>query len=121
MDIIQQGQEHNLFLIPGGGEVGNPSELLLNGKLKTLLERVAPVFDWVLIDSPPCLPVADATLIADVCDGVLLVVRAMSTPTDTARRALQELQTKKVIGVVLNAMEEAKSSYYYGHYGKNGE
>jgi len=54
--IIQHGQDGNLCFIPGGKEVANPSELLLNGRLKTLLERVAPIFDWVILDSPPLLP-----------------------------------------------------------------
>ena len=48
MAVIQHGAEGNLCFIPGGKEVSNPSELLLNGRLKTLLERVTPVFDWVI-------------------------------------------------------------------------
>ena len=74
--VIQQGQEGNLCLIPGGAEVTNPSELLSNGRLKKLLDRLTPVFDWIILDSPPCVPVADASILADLCDGVLLVVRA---------------------------------------------
>jgi len=114
--VMQRGQENDLFLIPGGSEAANPSELLSNGRLKELLDRLAPVFDWVIIDSPPCLPVADASVIADVCDGVLLVVRAGSTPSASARKASQELQGKKVIGVVLNTVEKAAFAYssYYG-------
>jgi len=116
--IIQQGQEGNLCLIPGGAEVSNPSELLSNGRLKKLLDRLAPVFDWIIIDSPPCVPVADASILADSCDGVLLVVRAGSTPFEVAQRACQELQTKNVIGVVLNSVEQSQmhgSHYYYGY------
>ena len=120
MAIIQKGQEENLFLIPGGNELPNPSELLLNGRLKMLIDRVAPAFEWVILDSPPCLPVADASILADVCDGVLLVVRAASTPTATARRACQELQTKRVIGVVLNAVKDG-ASYAPYYYGPNGQ
>jgi protein-tyrosine kinase len=121
--VIQHGQEGNLCLIPGGEEVTNPSELLANGRLKTLLNRVAPVFDWVILDSPPCLPVADASALADLCDAVLLVVRAASTPAETAQRACQELQGRNVVGVVLNAAEEGSNygSYYYQEYGNNGE
>ena len=48
--VIQHGHEGNLCFIPGGEEVANPSELLLNGRLKTLLERVTPIFDWVILD-----------------------------------------------------------------------
>jgi protein-tyrosine kinase len=119
MEVVQHGQDGNLCLIPGGNEVTNPSELLSNGKLKTLLDRVTPVFDWVILDSPPCLPVADASVLADLVDGVLIVVRAASTPALTGQRACQELQGRNVVGVVLNAVEEAHGygSYYYNGYG----
>ncbi|MGB8523698.1 MAG: CpsD/CapB family tyrosine-protein kinase [Candidatus Acidiferrales bacterium] len=116
--VIQHGHEGNLCFIPGGKEVANPSELLLNGRLKTLLERVTPIFDWIILDSPPLLPVADASLLADHVDGVILVVRAASTPTGAAERACQELQGRNVIGVVLNAVEQSQTygSYYYAGY-----
>ena len=122
MAIIQHGQEGNLCFIPAGEEVTNPSELLSNGRLKELLDRIAPVFDWIIIDSPPCLAVADASILATLCDGVLLVVRAGSTPTEMAQKAWQELQTKNVMGVVLNAVDEGDihDSYYYQSYGYNG-
>jgi protein-tyrosine kinase len=117
--VIQNGGSGSLFFIAGGTEVANPSELLLNGRLKTLLERLTPLFDWVILDSPPCLPVADASVLADMCDSVLFVVRAGSTPSEVAQKACQELQGKKVVGVVLNAIEKGhlSGSYYYHHYG----
>jgi protein-tyrosine kinase len=123
VSVIQHGQDGNLCFIPGGKEVANPSELLLNGRLKTLLERVAPIFDWVILDSPPLLPVADASLLADHVDGVILVLRAASTPTLTAERACQELQGRNVVGVVLNAVEQSQGygSYYHAGYGYGQE
>jgi capsular exopolysaccharide synthesis family protein len=113
--IIQQELESNLCLIPGGTEVTNPSELLSNGRLKRLLDRVAPAFDWIILDSPPCLPVADASILANFCDGVLLVVRATATSTEIAQRACQELKDKNLLGVVLNAVKKEDGSYgaYY--------
>jgi succinoglycan biosynthesis transport protein ExoP len=77
---------------------------------------VAPIFDWVIFDSPPCLPVADASVLADFCDGLLLVVRARSTPLAIVQRARQELQGRNIVGVVLNAVEEEALGYasYYG-------
>jgi len=118
MAVIQHGQEGNLCFIAGGQTVPNPSELLSTGRLKTLLDRIAPAFDWVIIDSPPCLPVADARVIADVCDGVLLVVRAGSTSLDVAQRAQQTFGGKKILGVVLNRVEENLHEYnsYYASY-----
>jgi protein-tyrosine kinase len=118
MSVIQHGQDGNLCFIAGGSDVTDPSELLSNGRLRKLLDRVTPVFDWVILDSPPCVPVADASILADLCDGVLLVVRAGSTPSDVAERARQELQGKNVVGVVLNAVDEAGmygSAYYQGY------
>jgi len=118
MAVIQHGQEGNLFLIAGGNDVSDPSELLSNGRLKLLLDRLTPVFDWIIIDSPPCLPVADAIGLADLCDGVLLVVRAGSTPVEAAQKASQELQGRNVLGVVLNAVDKKHAyPHYYGQYG----
>jgi len=117
-NIIQQGLESNLYLIPGGTEVTNPSELLSNGRLKRLLDRVAPAFDWIIMDSPPCLPVADASILAKLCDGVLLVVRASTTSAEVAQRACQELKDKNLLGVALNAVRKEDGSYgayYYGY------
>ena len=120
ISIIQQGQEGNLCFIPGGDEVTNPSELIANGRMKMLLDRLAPIFDWIILDSPPCLLVADASMLADLCDGVLLVTRAGVTPAATAQRACQELRGRNVVGVVLNAMQDSHkyhSDYYYYGYG----
>lgn len=113
--VLQHGQEGNLCFIPAGNEVTNPSELLSNGRLKKLLDHLKPVFDWVILDSPPCVPVADASILASLCDGILLVVKAGSTPTPVAQRACQELQGKNVVGVVLNAIDESNmsGSHYY--------
>jgi protein-tyrosine kinase len=121
--IMQCGGEGNLFLIPGGEEVANPSELLSNGRLSGLLNRVGPLFDWVLLDSPPCLPVADASILANSCDAVLFVVRAGTTPSEVAQRAMQELQGRHIAGVVLNAIDETDGygAYYYQTYGYSAE
>jgi protein-tyrosine kinase len=119
ISAMQCGQESNLCFIPGGNQVTNPSELLSNGRLKELLERVTPLFDWVILDSPPCVPVADASVLADMCDGVLLVVRSAVTPAEAALKGVQELQGKNILGVVLNGMAKASGydSYYYQSYG----
>ena len=113
--VIQRGPIDGLYFIPGGKPMTNASELLSNGRLRELIERTAPCFDWVIIDSPPCVPVADASVIAALCDGTLLVVRAASTPLSAARKACQELQKRNLLGVVLNAVDEKTLTYttYY--------
>ncbi len=118
VSLIQHGQEGNLCFIAGGDETTHASELLSNGRMQKLLDRLAPLFDWVIIDSPPCLPVADAAVLAGLCDGVLLVVRAKYTPSAMAQKARKELQKRNVVGVVLNAVEKEgmyESCYSYGY------
>src|SRR3989442_4764027 len=119
--IMQRGGMENLFFIPSGRSVSNPAELVANGRLKILLNRVESLFDWIIIDSPPAVPVSDASLLANYCDGVLLVVRSNATPSDIARKARQEFKDKHLIGVVLNGIEAGSSpynQYYYGAYGR---
>ncbi len=119
--VMQRGPADNLFFIPGGTAVTNPAELLANGRLKNLLERLAPIFDWIILDSPPTILVADASLVADMCDGVLMVVEAAVTPFDLAKKARDGFREKRLLGVVLNRAEpgSAYSSYYHkGYYAK---
>ena len=115
--VIQHGDESNLYFIPGGDCVTNPSELLSNGLLKNFLNRMTTIFNWIIIDSPPCLPVADAGILAEFCDGLLFVVRANATPAKIVRNGCQKLDKRNILGVVLNASEEENVHYgsYYGY------
>ena len=119
--IMQRGPMENLFFIPAGRNSGNPAELVGSGRMKVLLTRVEPMFDWIIIDSPPSVLVSDAGLLANYCDGVLLVVRSNSTPVDAAKRARKEFAERNVVGVVLNGIsseESPYSQYYYPSYGQ---
>jgi capsular exopolysaccharide synthesis family protein len=107
--VIQRGLQENLFMIPGGSLVSNPSELLLDERMKRLLNLVTPIFDWVIIDSPPTLPVHDAGVLAEMVDGVLYVVRAGSTDAEIVERTVAEFQGKNLLGVVLNQVEQSDS------------
>jgi protein-tyrosine kinase len=122
--VMQRGPMENLFFVPAGRQVPSPAELVANGRLKFLLSRVESLFDWIIIDSPPAVPVSDASLLANFCDGVLLVVRSNVTPSDSARKARQEFRDKQLVGVVLNGIEpdsSAYSRYYYGYEAKKGD
>jgi len=115
--IIQCGPDENLCFIPGGNEVSNPSELLPSDRMRHLLDVVTPMFDFVIVDSPPATPVHDPSLLADLCDGVLFVVRAGVTDVELAEKAVAEFREKNLLGVVLNGAErEAAYGQYYSHY-----
>lgn len=120
--VVQRGTDSHLCLIPAGSEVPNPSELLLNDRMKSLLELMTPVFDWIIIDTPPALPVHDASMMADLCDGVLFVVRAGATNHEMASKAAAEFEEKNLLGVVLNRVDgDAGYGGYYYNYPAGGE
>jgi capsular exopolysaccharide synthesis family protein len=118
--VIQVGNHGNLCFLPGGRQVSNPSELLQSERMKALLDRLTPMFDWIILDSPPAIAVHDASVLADMCDGVLFVVRAGTTDFELARKAAAEFQDKNLLGVILNRVEKSDTygDYYYG-YGKD--
>jgi capsular exopolysaccharide synthesis family protein len=116
--VMQRGPMENLFFIASGRQVASPAELVANGRLKFLMNRVEALFDWIILDSPPAVPVSDASLLANFCDGVLIVVRSNVTPSDVARKVRQEFRDKQLLGVVLNGVDaesSAYSRYYYGY------
>ena len=120
--IMQRGAMENLFFIPSGQQISDPAELVANGRLKLLLQRVEALFDWIIVDSPPAVPVSDASVLAKACDGVLMVVRSNTTPVDMARRARLEFPDQALVGVVLNGTSSESAPYaryYYEAYGKN--
>ena len=114
--IMQRGPMESLFFVSAGRVVPSAPELLANGRFKLFLQRMEPLFDWVIIDSSPVIPVSDPTLVAGFCDGVLMVVRSEITSSDLAKRARGEFPDKLLVGVVLNGTigRHAQARYYYG-------
>lgn len=115
-EVIRRGTPANFFFIPSGKTAANSTELVANGRLRAMLARLAIAFDWIIIDSPPLIPVADARLLGEACDGILMVVRAGLTAPDLAQRAYRELQGKPFLGIVLNQVEARQSYGYNYHY-----
>jgi protein-tyrosine kinase len=120
LEIMQKGQDDELYFIQAGSHVTHPAELISNGGLKQLLARVSGLFDWIILDSPPVLPVSDAVVLATLCDGVIFIVRAGTTPAAVSQKACQQLQDANIVGVVLNSADDAVGSgsyYQYSGYG----
>jgi capsular exopolysaccharide synthesis family protein len=105
VEVAQKGSNDSLFFIPAGRSVAGPTELIANGRLKLMIERVEPLFDWIIIDSPPATAVSDACLLGNCCDGVLMVVRSNSTPFDIVRKAQEKFREEQIVGVVLNVIQ----------------
>ncbi|MBS1815517.1 MAG: CpsD/CapB family tyrosine-protein kinase [Acidobacteria bacterium] len=105
----------NLTVVPGGSGGEAVADLASNERFRTLLEMVAPTFDWIVVDSSPVNLVSDSVHMARECDGVLLVVRSGITQYELAQRAQNEFKSSNVLGVVLNGSTEAPPTGYYGY------
>ncbi len=101
-----------LWLLFAGVLRDRPLDLLQSPRLSQLLNQFAESFDWMVIDAPPVLPLADADLWAGLSDGVLLVVRENRTCKKTLQKALDSLKKATVLGLVLNEASTLDQSYY---------
>lgn len=108
-----------LTVLPAGRPTSDPIGAITSERMRRLIEEAREVFDWVIIDTPPVGLLTDASLLASMADGVVLVVKAESTPFDLVNRAVDALGRGRMMGVVLNrARPQAHgSSYdYYKYY-----
>jgi receptor protein-tyrosine kinase len=104
------------YLLPAGEPRGNPTELLQTAAFAGVMEKAAPAFDWILIDSPPVTCLTDAISLQQHADGTLLVARAGHTPREALEQTIQLLGPKKIAGVLLNAVQESPSRYDQRYY-----
>jgi len=106
-----------LWVLPAGSAPENPLELMQSGKLALLMERLTQWFDWIVIDSPPVLPLADTSIWARHADGILLVTRKSVTEKQQLLRGLEALERSKLLGALVNGSSDAAHSDYYQRYG----
>ena len=114
---LQPSQVERLSILPAGEQVPNPPQLLSSQRLRDILDDLTRKADVVIVDSPPVLPVTDATILAQAGDGVLLVINAGEIAQDVAQQAAESLRQvgAKLIGVVLNKVSTRRGDYYYCH------
>jgi capsular exopolysaccharide synthesis family protein len=105
------------WLMPAGQPPENPLELMQSGKLAELLDQLVTCFDWVVIDSPPVLPLADTSVWSRFADGILLVVRAGRTERQALQRGLGAIDKSRLLGLVVNNYTGHDESDYYSRYG----
>lgn len=115
-DVIYKIDGLNLHVIPAGQSVINPLELLNLRECRNLLELLPKYFNWVVVDSPPILYAADASLLSTICHGSVLVVRLGHTTIDTVTRAMQSLCTNNVVGTIVNGARQGELYSRYRYY-----
>jgi capsular exopolysaccharide synthesis family protein len=110
-----------LTLLPAGAPNSDPMAVLTSARMRQLLDEARQSFDWVIIDTPPVGLLTDASLLAAMVDGAILVISAGSTHHELVRRAVDSIGQSRLLGVVLNRASTQDHGYgaaydYYGHY-----
>jgi capsular exopolysaccharide synthesis family protein len=116
--FIYRFDDLQLWILPAGSAPENPVNILQSSRFLELYKQLSTCFDWIIIDAPPLLPMADVSFWSRQADGLLLVVREGCTPKAILQKGLDTLDNPKVIGVVLNEAREVESSYYSHYYYK---
>jgi capsular exopolysaccharide synthesis family protein len=91
----------------------NPAELLASSRMRQLLEDLGRRYDTLVIDTPPTLSLPDSKTVSEMCDGIVFVVRANETPQEEVQAALDVLERRRVVGLVLNGAEVDEQRYRY--------
>ncbi|MBI3894987.1 MAG: polysaccharide biosynthesis tyrosine autokinase [Acidobacteria bacterium] len=106
---------NGLSVIPGGPVLEDPLHLLASYQTQAIFARLRQKFDFIVVDTPPLLPIADTRILAGLSDGVVLVVRARHTRRELLQHALQNFRVSNLLGVVLNGVDIQRSRYSYAY------
>jgi polysaccharide biosynthesis transport protein len=117
-ESIQATRFKGLQVLPCGYVPPNPAELLGSAAMRQVIAALRSHYDWVLIDTPPVLAMADTPVLCPLVEGVILVIGAEVSGRPALQRAIDQILSVggKVTGVVLNKVNLERNSYYYGQY-----
>jgi capsular exopolysaccharide synthesis family protein len=116
-DVVRRLEGFNLSVVPAGTPQPAPYELLNSARLETLLREARDLYHWVIVDTPPMVPLPDCRLIGKWVDGFLLIVGASKTPRRLVADALNLMDPTKLLGIVFNGDKRPLSDHYgYYHY-----
>jgi Mrp family chromosome partitioning ATPase len=123
-DVTHKIDGFNLAVIPAGVSRVPTHEILRSPRLERLLREARERYDFVVLDTPPLLPVFDAAMVAKLVDGLLVVVAANQTPRKLLAEALTLLDPSTVLGIVFNRDSQPLFGYYgssyRGYFGEAG-
>lgn len=126
-EAVQETKVAGLYALTAGVIPPNPSELLGSERMQQLLAEAAGIYDYVLVDTPPVLPVTDALIVGRIVDGSILVIASGADKVEMAKDVKEQLVSAgaNILGVVLNKVRSEHSHgygyyYYYGHKSTNG-
>jgi capsular exopolysaccharide synthesis family protein len=115
---IRKGVAKGIDVMPSGYIPPDPAELLGSNAMRDVVMRLRDAYEWLLVDAPPILTMADAPVLCPLVDGLLIVVAAERTARHAVLRSIEQISGVggKVLGVVLNRVDLERNSYYFGRY-----
>ncbi|MGQ9701118.1 MAG: GumC family protein [bacterium] len=117
-DALIKSQFENLYFITSGTIPSNPAELLGSSRMSEIIDDLKNSFEFILIDAPPALGIADARVLGRICDGILVVVMTGKTDRNAVLEVKEELERagEKIIGFVLNGVDTTHRYHRYRYY-----
>jgi capsular exopolysaccharide synthesis family protein len=115
-EVVYKLNGSGLWFLPAGRAPENPLDLMQSGRVPELLDRLAGFFDWVIVDTPPVVPVADTAFWMKLADGVLVVIRESVSEKKVVERALNSFDRATLLGVVVNSYSGGEHKDYYSRY-----
>lgn len=110
-----------LWILPAGNLPENPLELMQSGKMSALVDQLTSWFDWIVIDSPPVLPLGDTSVWMRLADGILLIARLGVSEKQHLKKGLEAIESPKLIGAILNSATNAAHNGYYQYYNRSAK
>lgn len=113
-NAVQKTSVDNLYIITSGMSVTNPAAIISSLKMKSLIDTLKLDFEYIIIDTPPVIPVTDAQILSSYSDGCIIVVSSGETETQALKKTKELLTNVRanILGIVLNKMSGRKSGYY---------
>lgn len=120
-EIIQHIDQENIDILTSGPVAPNPSEILMSNRMQDFLNTAREEYDYVLIDTPPVMPVTDAAVLSSKTDGVMLVIASGEDKPELVKAAKTRLEQAgaNIIGCILNKVKVAGGKYGYGYGGSH--
>lgn len=112
-DAVVRVDGLSLDVLPVRTPPANPSELLASVEMRRLMEEISSRYDQIILDTPACLGLPDAKTVTELCDGIILVVRADVTPREDVQTVLEILDRGRMLGLLLNGIEPNRQQYGY--------
>jgi exopolysaccharide/PEP-CTERM locus tyrosine autokinase len=120
-DLLIKTSIDKLSILSGGSIQDNPVELIGSKKMKTLVQDLKSRYDdrYIIIDSSPILATTEPSVLNEMVDGIILVIKSGDTPRETIQQAVKLLNKNKILGIVLNNMQFKTKALFQRYFGTN--